>query len=519
MDRLHSFFVALEYLNICEFTFGSGSLNCLSELEEWRHENRGLAVLLAANFQNRKKVYKLNNDKRKDFPRSRAHRDSQEPQAALKRPRSRSPPSTPVKNEAKARADRDRHRDPAVRDKPPPKLVQKEKVERDARVPEKALERPPGDFSVPSAVAQNASANDASALKPTAAALMQPPPWTRWSQIPRDPDVVRELGPWCLEVFAGSAHLTAQWRQYGLKTLPPIDVVQSEQVPEALDLLDAEFFAWLLLLCRMGAICFLHLGTPCSTFSIARDRPHGPMPLRSKELPLGLNVLDKAQQLKLFETNELVCRSISLFEAVVLAGGDASLENPLSSILWQVPQMQQLKVRLHLYNVDFDQCQFGGYQLKRGAAKPLLDVECEPGQAIEWSLQVIHPFTVHPALPPKILENIKLILVAENFFISGTAVLWLCYRILISNSLRRLLRGVPDYVDLQLGLCTHVALYDEFFAAIDCSDNELLHSLRSGFPIVGEIQRSGRWPPFNKPQKPVPVQDALARAWEMRAKI
>ena len=27
--------------------------------------------------------------------------------------------------------------------------------------------------------------------------------------------------------------------------------------------------------------------------------------------------------------------------------------------MWQVPQVQQLKVRLHLYNVDLDQCQFG----------------------------------------------------------------------------------------------------------------------------------------------------------------
>ena len=26
--------------------------------------------------------------------------------------------------------------------------------------------------------------------------------------------------------------------------------------------------------------------------------------------------------------------------------------------MWQVPQVQQLKVRLHLYNVDLDQCQF-----------------------------------------------------------------------------------------------------------------------------------------------------------------
>ncbi|CAE7942400.1 unnamed protein product, partial [Symbiodinium necroappetens] len=68
MDRLHAFFIALEYLDICDFTIEAGPLKYLSELEEWRHDNRGLAVLLAADSLIRKKVYKLNNDKRKDFP-------------------------------------------------------------------------------------------------------------------------------------------------------------------------------------------------------------------------------------------------------------------------------------------------------------------------------------------------------------------------------------------------------------------------------------------------------------------
>lgn len=39
-----------------------------------------------------------------------------------------------------------------------------------------------------------------------------------------------------------------------------------------------------------------------------------------------------------------------------------------------------------------------GYQLKRGAVKPLLEVELEPGQAIQWALQVDHPFTLPAAL-------------------------------------------------------------------------------------------------------------------------
>ena len=42
--------------------------------------------------------------------------------------------------------------------------------------------------------------------------------------------------------------------------------------------------------------------------------------------------------------------------------------------------------------------QSAGYQLKRGAAKPLLEVELEPGQAIKAALQVVHPFTVPVSL-------------------------------------------------------------------------------------------------------------------------
>ena len=37
--------------------------------------------------------------------------------------------------------------------------------------------------------------------------------------------------------------------------------------------------------------------------------------------------------------------------------------------------------------------QWAGYQLKRGAAKPLFEFELEPGQAIEFALRVPHPFT------------------------------------------------------------------------------------------------------------------------------
>ena len=68
IDKLHAFFVALEYLNVCEFSTASGPLRYISEIEEWRHENKGLALLLAVDTLIRKTVYRLNYDQRKQFP-------------------------------------------------------------------------------------------------------------------------------------------------------------------------------------------------------------------------------------------------------------------------------------------------------------------------------------------------------------------------------------------------------------------------------------------------------------------
>lgn len=62
MDKLRAFFVALEYLHICDFNAKSGTLRYLSELEEWRHENKGLAWVLTVNSLIRKKVHPLNHD-------------------------------------------------------------------------------------------------------------------------------------------------------------------------------------------------------------------------------------------------------------------------------------------------------------------------------------------------------------------------------------------------------------------------------------------------------------------------
>ncbi|CAE7520554.1 unnamed protein product [Symbiodinium pilosum] len=85
--------------------------------------------------------------------------------------------------------------------------------------------------------------------------------------------------------------------------------------------------------------------------------------------------------------------------------------------------------------------------------------------------------------------------------------------------LRRLLRGVPDDAPPQLGRTCHIKLYEEMLRAAQCKDTSLTGRLRSGFPIVDRIEESQQWPAFAKPQDPVPVQEALRRAWEFKRKI
>ena len=156
------------------------------------------------------------------------------------------------------------------------------------------------------------------------------------------------LGPWCLEIFAGTGRFISELCFAGRLLVPRIDMIRAGQVQEAIDLLGAKFFDFLslLLLCRVGAIAFLHLGLPCSSFSQARLRHGGPG--RSAVSPLGLDDLQAHERDQPSVANELLSRSLMLMDATIVAGGGISPEKPLCSLLWQVQALQQLKVRFHL---------------------------------------------------------------------------------------------------------------------------------------------------------------------------
>ena len=59
LHRVHAYFMALEYLNICTYSRKAGPLRYLQELEQFRTECPGLPYLLSADSLIRKKVNRL----------------------------------------------------------------------------------------------------------------------------------------------------------------------------------------------------------------------------------------------------------------------------------------------------------------------------------------------------------------------------------------------------------------------------------------------------------------------------
>ena len=147
-----------------------------------------------------------------------------------------------------------------------------------------------------------------------------------------------------------------------------------------------------------------------------------------------------------------------------------------------------------------------GYQLKRGAAKPLLEIESEPGVAIRWALQITHPFTVQPEIRD-LRKNINTISSGPLALVDGRLRDLQCWkdraeallpatdrelRAIPDAALRRLLRGGPDYADLKLGSFTHVKLYDELLEASGCADRSRTRSARwfpdrRAHPTIGAL--------------------------------
>ena len=437
-------------------------------------------------------------------------------------------------------------------------------------------------------------------------------PWLSWDAVPVDAHQVAASGPWFLEIFSGTAHLTTAMRDAGIPCLPPIDITVCAEVAQPFDVVDVDRWQFVMQLIWLGAIWFAHFGTPCNTYSAARkEGDGGPPPIRSQQFPDGLPDLSAEQHAQVFLGNLFRDRTCEACAALALMGFHFSIENPLGSLIWSTPKMRDLLCWTRALVVDLDQCFFGapskkptrllvshqvfqrwlekscpgnhkhvvlkgkvfsqqfgtvvyrtklaqvyptamcsamaqsvlslwrdplqwfqpsfelrgmtadrkrpvgqhinwkphrqhqsalaavssGYQLKRGAMKPLLDIETEPGEAIKWVMSVPHPFSVAPPLDPALITAIDEIskhparVVARRESLirrwHQQAELALersdqMLRAIADVPLRRLLRGVADGQPAQLGKTCNVELYRIMLETVRSADQDLPKLLLTG---------------------------------------
>lgn len=161
--------------------------------------------------------------------------------------------------------------------------------------------------------------------------------------------------PVFLEIFSGSGRLAKavtrsnQW--YSL--------LWDISLGEAYDLRSRnnrwKITGWL----RSGMIRAGHLGTPCHSFSRARDRRPGPPPLRSDEQVMGLPNLRPGDQQKVSEGNLFMRFSVQVMLLASVLCIPFTMENPSRSRIWLCPAVARMLRRrnINLFICEF--CMFG----------------------------------------------------------------------------------------------------------------------------------------------------------------
>lgn len=146
-----------------------------------------------------------------------------------------------------------------------------------------------------------------------------------------------------VELFAGTGRLAAAVEEVlGPGSAVPLDlwagwdILTDEGFSEAVEL--AARATW------------VHCAPPCATFSRARRPPL--RPLRSEAKPEGFG----SERTEL--ANEMVRRTMALTRVAEDHGHFWSIENPESSLMWELAKIKKLLKSAHV--VNFDQCAYGG---------------------------------------------------------------------------------------------------------------------------------------------------------------
>ena len=180
-----------------------------------------------------------------------------------------------------------------------------------------------------------------------------------------------------LEIFAGSARLTAAVRDAGMQGIAvDYDKTRSSGPHIAVyDLNDPSQFESLVEFIKLEKhrIVWVHFAPSCGTASRARERPlkswerkgyRVPKPLRSDQFPLGVPGLKGIDKHRTETANITYSQSAILAAMLHEWGITISTENPLRSIFSMIPDIVDLVSRIGGYETVFDHCCHGGLRDK-----------------------------------------------------------------------------------------------------------------------------------------------------------
>ncbi len=158
-----------------------------------------------------------------------------------------------------------------------------------------------------------------------------------------------------IEIFSGSGRVSQALCKSGIPTFP----IDTCLFPSH-NVLDSQVHHFLRNLIVSHRVILIWLGMPCTTFSRARRNDgRGPGPLRDSENVWGLPGLRQHDQHKLNEGNALFNFTLDIARLCYKLGIPIVIENPLTSMAWEVPSMQQFMCRKHVRTCDLDFCQYG----------------------------------------------------------------------------------------------------------------------------------------------------------------
>ena len=214
----------------------------------------------------------------------------------------------------------------------------------------------------------------------------------------------------CLELCAGSANLSFALQQCGFQVLA-VDHHRNAHRPTIrcvhINLADKNAWTMIKTVLDHPGCFYVHIAPPYGTASSARNIPlspeliaagfPSPVPLRSREHPLGLPGLSKENQLRVEQANKIYALSSKVLCYCDQKKILVSCENPDTSLYWAVPCIVHTESLSSLEDKRFHNCMHGGERAKKSrwrgtkAIFAVLQIFCDNSHTHkEWGKQMVN---------------------------------------------------------------------------------------------------------------------------------